>query len=59
MMLNIQEYRSLSPGKNDCPSGATVTRAYLSIGRYVHKVILHSADHAEPVVSQWRLAKAI
>ena len=35
----------------DCPSGLAVTRAQVSVGRYVYQIMLHSVEHAESVVS--------
>ena len=37
--------------KLDCPSGAAITGAHVSVGRYIYQVMLHSVEHAEPVMS--------
>ena len=47
----------------ECPSGSAVTRAQVSVGRYVYQIMLHSVEHAESVVSssyfEWLLFKVI
>ena len=41
--------------KVNCPSGATVTMAQVSVCRYmyIYQVMLHSLEHAESVVSSY------
>ena len=31
----------------DCPSGLAVTRAQVSVGRYVYQIMLHSVEHVD------------